>query len=632
MSSLLVFPPFRLDIDNERLWLGDAELHLRPKAFAVLLYLIDQRGRLVSRVELVHAIWRDTKISDVVLRGCLREVRQALGDSVHTPQFIETVPRRGWRFIAPLSTTLLPSMSDYQSRKDRTRHVPRLQLSTSLVGREAELEQLQQYLEEAQGNDRQVVFVTGEVGIGKTALLDALLTQAAATAGVWTARGQCVEQYGVGEPYLPVLEALGRLCQASETKEVIPCLRQHAPTWLLQLPGIMDSGEEERLQRLLRGATQDRMLREMAAFIEALTAERMLVLEDLHWSDASTLSLLAYLARRREAARLLIVGTYRPAEITRRNSSLRSIVQELAQSRHCRELPLAGLSERDVSEYVMRRFPEKALPATLGKTVYRYTEGNPLFVVNVVEYLIFQDSLTQRTGAGDMQEQLSQLQRSVPDTLRHVIEGQLDRLSAEEQRLLEVGSVAGVEFSATIVAAGLEENLITVEERCATLARHQLFLETVGLPVGRERRSATRYRFLHSLYHKLVYERLSTARRRHLHLSIGEHKERAYGGRAAEVATELATHFEEGRDYPRAVRYLTFAAKTAMQRHAPREASLHLHQAQELLATLPQSPELNKQLNDVQRALHHPLLLLANAEARNVRPTGLSQTKLRKIS
>jgi predicted ATPase len=440
---------------------------------------------------------------------------------------------------------------------------------------------------------------------------------------VWTARGQCVEQYGVGEPYLPVLEALGRLCQASETKQVIPVLRQYAPTWLLQLPGVVDSEEEERLQRLLQGATQDRMLREMAAFMEALTAERILVLvlEDLHWSDASTLSLLAYLARRREAARVMIVGTYRPAEVMRRKHSLRSIVQELAQSGHCQELPLAGLSEHAVSEYVTRRFPGEILPTSVSKTVYRYTEGNPLFVVNVVEYLIFQGSIAQRTGGGELQQQLSQLQRSVPDTLRHLIEEQLDRLSAEEQRLLEVGSVAGVEFSATLVAAGLEEDLITVEERCATLARHQLFLETIGMTVGQERRSASRYRFLHSLYHRLVYERLSTARRRQLHLSIGEHKERAYGERAAAVAGELAVHFEEGRDYPRAVQYLTLAAQTAMQRQAPEEAFLHLHQAQELLATLPASPKLRKQLSDVQRALQHPSLLLAHADARNIRHT-----------
>ncbi|NOT57138.1 MAG: AAA family ATPase [Deltaproteobacteria bacterium] len=618
MSALFVFPPFRLDVDNARLWLGDEELHLRPKAFAVLCYLIAQQGRLVSREELMHAVWPDIKISDVVLRGCLREVRQVLGDSVHTPQFIETVPRRGWRFISPLSMTRVHSRFEEQSQQeDNTPQVPRPHLSNSLVGREAELAQLQQYLEEAQGNERRVVFVTGEVGIGKTALLDAFLTQAASATDVSTARGQCVEQYGIGEPYLPVLEALGRLGRNSEMKQVIPLLRRHAPMWLLQLPELLETAESAQLRHSLQGAPQDRMLREMAAFVEALTTDRtlLLVLEDLHWSDVSTLSLIAYLARRREAARLLIVGTYRPAEVMRSHHSLRSIVQELTQSRHCREFALVGLSERAVSDYVKRRFPGKTLPVTLSETVYRYTEGNPLFIVNVVEYLMFQNSTAQRTGGEEIQQQLAQMQRSVPDTLRHLIEGQLERLSAEEQRLLEIGSVAGVEFSATIVAAGLEEDIITVEQRCATLARHQLFLETIGTPVDQERRSATRYRFAHSLYHKLVYERLSTARRRQLHLRIGGHKEQAYGERAAEVAAELAVHFEEGRDYPRAVRYLNLAATTAMQRQAPQEARAHLQHALTLLEAFPASAELNTQVREIQRALQQPLLALKNARA-----------------
>lgn len=631
MSALLVFSPFRLDVDNERLWCGEEKIHLRPKAFAVLRHLINQQERLVSRDELVHAIWPDTKISDVVLRGCLREIRQALGDSVQTPRFIETVPRRGWRFVASLSTTTLPLTSEEESPA-HTQPALRLQTSHPLVGRENELKQLQQYLEKAQRNEPQIVFISGEVGIGKTALLDAFLTQAATTARVWIARGQCVEQYGAGEPYLPILEALDRLCRESETKPMLPLFRRHAPMWLLQLPGVLDLTEGGLPPLALQGATQDRMLREMAGFLEALTIDRtlVLVLEDIHWSDASTLALITYLARRREAARLLIVGTYRPAEVIRRKHSLRSVVQELAQSGHCQELPLSSLSERAVSEYVTRRFPGKALPTTLGKIVHLYTEGNPLFVVNMVEHLIAQGVLVQQKGEWEVRGQLQQLQQRTPETLRHLIEGQLDRLNTEEQHLLEVGSVVGMEFSATVVAAALGEDLITTEACCATLARHHLFLRVAGTQADQERRLATRYRFLHSLYLDVIYERLPQAKRRQLHQRIGAYKEQEYGERAIAIAPELATHFKEGREYHRAVHYLGLAAQTAMQRQGPHEALTHLHQAQALLATLPESPELRKQLSDVQRALRHPVLSLANTKDR--RDTGLTRATLRKIA
>jgi DNA-binding winged helix-turn-helix (wHTH) protein len=107
----LAFLSFRLDLTNEQLWQGSEERPLRPKAFAVLRYLVEHAGRLVSRDELVQAVWGKTKVSEAVLRGCLREIRHALADTVETPRFIETVPRRGWRWIAPLNPTPQPVSS-----------------------------------------------------------------------------------------------------------------------------------------------------------------------------------------------------------------------------------------------------------------------------------------------------------------------------------------------------------------------------------------------------------------------------------------------------------------------------------------------------------------------------------------
>src|SRR5262249_2406458 len=213
------------------------------------------------------------------------------------------------------STLLLPT----PPLPDSTTPLPRL------VGREGELAQLQQWWAQARQGQRQVVFLTGEAGIGETTPVDALLGRGVSTEEVWLAQGQCIEQYGAGEAYLPVLEALERLCRAPGEDHLLTLLRVHAPTWLVQMPWLLSTADHEALRHELLGATRARMLREMAAWIETLTVETplVLVLEDGHWGDYATLDLVAWMARRQEPARLLLVGTYRPVEMRTRGQPLR---------------------------------------------------------------------------------------------------------------------------------------------------------------------------------------------------------------------------------------------------------------------------------------------------------------------
>jgi predicted ATPase len=215
----------------------------------------------------------------------------------------------------------LDTLAVYRPRRGRGESplAPALNLP-QLVGREGELAQLQQWWTQARQGQRQVVFLTGEAGIGKTTLVDTFVAQVATTEEVWLGRGQCIEQYGAGEAYLPVLEALGRLCHAPGQAHILTLLRAHAPTWLVQMPWLLSTADHEALHHELLGAAQARMLREMAVWIEALTVEMplVLVLEDLHWSDDATKSSVAWLARRQEPARFLHLGTYRPVEVLTR--------------------------------------------------------------------------------------------------------------------------------------------------------------------------------------------------------------------------------------------------------------------------------------------------------------------------
>jgi predicted ATPase len=513
-------------------------------------------------------------------------------------------------------------------------------LTTHLVGREADLAQLHGWLEKALDGERQIVFVTGEAGIGKTALVDTFLENVGAalrgrpnpgqphgvapTQDLWITSGQCIEHYGQGEPYPPLLEALGRLCREPEGQQLIDLLAQHAPTWLVQMPALLSATELEALQRKTAGATRERMLRELAEALEVLTAERPLVLwlEDLHWSDPSTLDWLAFVARRREHARLLVLGSYRPVDVIMSAHPLKTVKHELQVHGQCAEVAVGALSEAAVGEYLAQRFasPSPAVAGegrgegllavplrSLARTIHRRTDGNPLFMVNVVDQLVAPGTLPAG-GEGDSGAALlAAVERSMPENLRQLIEQQLERLKPEERQVLEVASVAGAEFLA--VTAGVESTVEAVEEQCAELARRGQFLQADGIAEWPDGTVATRYRFQHALYQEVLYERLPMGRRQRLHQWIGEREEQAYGERAREIAAELAIHFEQAREYPKAVQYHGQAAQHALQRSASQEATVHLTTGLTLLNMLPDTPERNQQELSLQMTLGLALMM-----------------------
>ena len=445
------FDPFRLDVVNQCLWRGETRVSLMPKPFAVLRYLVEHPGRLVRHDELLEAIWPDTYVQPEILRRYILEIRRALGDRLEAPRFVQTFPKRGYQFIAPVIDDSVTSVVERASTA-----TPRL------VGRGSALAALDRFLTTALSGRRQVVFVVGEPGIGKTSLVDAFQHASAAKARVTVARGQSVEGFGGKEPYYPVLEAIGELARGPSKTLVVNTLTTIAPTWLIQFPSLIRVEQQAALQREILGATRDRMVRELCEALEVITQTipLVLILEDLHWVDHSTLDVISAIARRREAAKLLVLGTFRPADLILTESPLKALKQDLLLHRLSHEVELERLEVSDVADYLAAQFAPGDLPPGLAPVIHRHSDGNPLFMTAMLDHLAQRGVLAEANGRWTMTVPLERVDPGVPETLKQMLEVQLRHLSDGEQHLLKCASVAGQHFTAWSVATMLEKRLI----------------------------------------------------------------------------------------------------------------------------------------------------------------------------
>ena len=514
------FPPFRLDTVNECLWREQGEqgaerICLTPKAFAVLRYLVEHRGRLVTEAELLEAAWPKVCVQPEAVKTQVYEIRKVLGDDPKHPCFIETFPRRGYQFIAPVVDAAATIDTGVEAA-----------LSTC-VGREGQLEVLRGCLQRASENRRQLVFITGETGIGKTTLADACTRRAAAeVAGIRIARGQCVEGHGGKEPYYPVLEAIGQLCRGADGATLVQILSAQAPTWLVQFPDRVTAEQRGSLQQEILGATRDRMLREIGEALETFSAEKplLLVFEDLHWADPCTVDFISTLARRRGPGKLMLIGTYRPVDVTLAQHPLKTVKQDLLVHQLCREIALPPLTEAEVGDYLALEMAGGVVPEGLAALIYRYSEGNPLFMVAALEHLRDQHVIAVANGTWQCSEPLENTALEAPESLRQMIELQIERLSAEEQRVLEIASTRGVSFTADV---GLTVDPATFESVCEDLSRRQLMLRRTGASQFPDGGIADCYQFVHVLYRDVFYRRQTPSRLAKLRLDIRAHAEDA---------------------------------------------------------------------------------------------------------
>ena len=492
-----------------------------------------------------------------------------------------------------------------------------------MVGREQEQAALHTALDTVVAGRGLLLCVAGEPGIGKTMLVEDFLDQVTTTGPPCTiARGRCSERLAGTEAYLPVLETLEDLLTAD--KASAPLLRKAAPTWYGQLRPM------EASEAITRASSQERMKRELGGFLQDLARLRPLVLfiDDLHWSDVSTVDLLAYLATKFDGTPMLIVVTYRPSDLLLAEHPFSQIKLDLLARGRCREITLGFLSPQEIEHYLALEYPDHTFPADFSKFISAQTDGSPLFMVNLVRYLQDRDEIVEAEGHWRLAHPVSEIQFELPESIRGMIQRKLSRLDKTDHRLLVVASVQGSEFDSAVVAGVLSLEAAEVEERLDTLERHYQLVQMIDEREFPDGTLTVRYRFVHALYQNALYGALMPTRRASFSRAVAEALLAHYGKQGGAVASALAVLLEAAREPERAAAHYRMAARNATRVYAYQEAIMLARRGLALLETLPETLERSGKELDLLMALAPALVASRGYAAPEVQETYTQAQKL----
>lgn len=572
----IVFGPFRLDPTNECLWRGKREIRLHPKAFGLLRYLLDRRGQMVTKESLLETIWPAVNVTEAVLSVYVAEIRKALGEDPKKPAFIETLHRRGYRFIAPVTIDHEPETNESTAGSE----APILREAATAIGaepiiaRKKELSFLLEKLEAALHGEGSVVFITGAAGIGKTRLVRELRHDAARCGFQWFAGKY--EKSG-NHPYAAWIDMLKGYVQQKNATSLHVLMGPYTAQLASIVPEVMPRANSTSSVALQDSEIDSsRLLEAWTHLFIKISSEAPLVLflDDVQW--AGSLEPLHYLARNIGNQRVLVLVAYRDDEL-KMNPGPWKTVLAMNRERLFHRLPLEALEQKEVAQLVSRKV-EKAIAPQLVDVIYQRTRGNPFFVEEVLR-LLRERKLIGATEAGfDLTGSAS---LEMPESVKTVIIERAESLGKNVVELLRMASVIGREFPLQLLqefTGEEEEELIGVMDRC----------EEVGLAHSRQGLGEEKYAFTHDLLQEALYESIGRARRRRYHLRIAQAIEKLYASRLEDWYEALAYHFREGNNLEKALIYSHQAGVKAASHFAYREAVLYFEQALGALEHLPE--------------------------------------------
>jgi predicted ATPase len=463
-----------------------------------------------------------------------------------------------------------------------------------IVGRDQELQALQQEFERARRGKGRLVSISAEAGMGKTTLLDAFLRELEdQQEPMRVGRGRCTERLAGSEAYLPVLEALDSLQKNEYLGSIGRLIRAVAPSWYVQIAPAADADvPAARIAVDASGGSQERLKRELAALLEEIGRMQPVILafDDVHWADPSTTDLLGYLARRIDSTRLLILATCRPSDLAQARHPYLPMKLDLLARGMCREIALESLDLGAVARYVALQFPEHAFPPDFPRLVHHRSEGNPLFMAELLRDLRRRHTIDRKDGRWTLHGDLQAVERDLPASIRSAVGRKIEMLDEEDRRLLAAASVQGIDFDTEVVASALQLPEEEVEDRLERLQREHAIVRFVDEYEGHDGVLTLRYRFAHQLYHAALHEGLRGTRRIALSRAIAERLVRRNGDEPCDCAAPLAALFETARDHVRAAHFWNRAAQAAARLYAHDETVRLARRGLDLLAAAPESP------------------------------------------
>jgi predicted ATPase len=488
-----------------------------------------------------------------------------------------------WKFrlegsLTPTPVTDAPAFASSPSGAD---FIQTVQSTTAFVGREKERELLRRCLREVKDGRGRIVVIAGPPGIGKTRTAREAGDQARHQGFVALA-GNCYDRED-SVPFVPFVEVLevvlARVPGPAAIREILgdqtPELSRLLPQLLRLFPDLPapTQASPEQSRRMLFNA--------VLALVERQSALNplLVLLEDLHWADEGTLSLLVHLARTISTLPVMIIATHRNDKIDIK-PPLTKTLDELIRLGVVEQIPLGGLPERDVAQMIELLRGHEPSPA-LVNLVYSNTDGNPLFVEELIRDLV------ENQSNGDFVERLQQSEVALPHSLRLLIRRRLAVVSNEATRVLGTAAVIGRSFNFSLLeaATGAEPDRLvdSLEEA-----------EKAGLISSRLEYPEARFKFAHELIRRAVLDDLSVARQQRVHLNIAEAMEFLHSDSLEAHAEDLAHHFWSAgasAENAKTIRYLQMAGQKALRSSANIEAANHLIHGLQLLATLPETPE-----------------------------------------
>ena len=486
------------------------------------------------------------------------------------------------------------------------------------VGREKEGRALRDGFDSAAAGHGLLLCVAGEPGIGKSTLVEGVLADIEAEGVARVARGRCSERLAGTEAYLPWLEALEDLVRGVGGAEMARLMKLLAPSWYAQVAPT--DASHEASPGGARAASQERVKREVTTFLQEAARTRPLVLflDDVHWSDVSTVDLLAYLGPRLSSMRLLIVATYRPSDLALGQHPFGPVKLDLQSRRVCREIVLGFLSYEEVGAYLQRECPGHRLPEEFTAFIHGKTEGSPLFISGLLRDLRDGGVIAQQGETWSLAGTIPAIEKELPESIRSMIQRALARLAEPDRHLLAAASVQGYEFDSAIVALASGLDAAHVEERLEELERMHALVVRMGERDLPDRTVSVRYRFVHALYQNVLYGSVAPTRRTALSAAVAGALVAHYGEARGEIASELALLFESARDPASAIEHFLVAARRAERVFAHEETIVLSRRALALLEGLPDTRMRDARELDVRMLLGSALIVSKGFSATEV--------------